>query len=150
MPEIMQEPIMGSTTPNKLQALLATQLALFMASYQAMTQAAHTAVLASRNGLKGAFDGFSRDVAGALQISQGLGIAGAIIGAVVGISILAALIPTWFGSLASIGENLTDPGTTTGNTDADALLPVFGLLIAFAGIFAIVGLVVAVVRMRRG
>lgn len=97
---------------------------------------------------RAALRAFFRHTEAQLNVSAGLTLAGVVIGAVVLLAIIAALMPTWFGSLESIGTNFTDPGTTTGNTDADALLPIFGLLVAFAGIFAIVGLIVAAVRLR--
>lgn len=86
---------------------------------------------------------------GALNTGAALTIVAVVIGAVVGLSVLAALLPTFFGSLASIGDVFSDEATTTGNADADALLPVFGLLIAFAGLFAIVGLAILVVQAKK-
>lgn len=86
---------------------------------------------------------------GSLSINAGLSIVGVIIGAVVSIAILAALAPTYFTSLGDIGGVFTDPSTTTGNTDADALLPVFGLLVAFGGLFAIVGLIMLGVKLNK-
>jgi hypothetical protein len=91
----------------------------------------------------------STDDEGSLNTSGALTIVGVIIGAVVGLAILAALVPTFFGSLADIGTVFTDANTTTGNEDADALLPVFGLLIAFGGLFAIVGLALLVVAIKK-
>jgi hypothetical protein len=85
---------------------------------------------------------------GTLSTQGALVIVAVVIGAVVGLSVLAALLPTFFTSLGDIGAVFTDPSTTTGNTDADALLPVFGLLIAFAGLFAIVGLALLVVKVK--
>lgn len=87
---------------------------------------------------------------GTLSTQGALVIVAVVIGAVVGLSVLAALLPTFFGSLGDIGAVFTSPTTTTGNADADALLPVFGLLIAFAGLFAIVGLAIMVVKVRAG
>lgn len=89
-----------------------------------------------------------KDEEGSLNTNGALVIVAVVIGAVVGLSVLAALMPTFFGSLADIGGVFTDANTTTGNTDADALLPVFGLLVAFAGLFAIVGLAILVVRIK--
>lgn len=116
-------------------------------------QASHPAKEAgvqNRNGrftrLRSAFRG---DISGALNTSGALIIVAVIIGAVVGLAVLAALVPTFFGSLADIGAVFTDPSTTTGNSDADALLPVFGLLIAFGGLFAIVGLALLVVAIKK-
>lgn len=88
------------------------------------------------------------DEAGALNLGVGLAIVGTIIGAVVAIALVAALAPTYFDSLADIGAVFTDANTTTGNEDADALLPVFGLLVAFGGLFAIVGLVLVAIAIK--
>lgn len=90
----------------------------------------------------------AKDEAGALNTGAALTIVAVVIGAVVGLSVLAALLPTFFGSLGDIGGVFTDANTTTGNDDADALLPVFGLLIAFGGLFAIVGLALLVVSIK--
>lgn len=91
---------------------------------------------------------FEKDEEAALNTAAALTIVGVIIGAVVGLAILAALVPTFFSSLADIGTVFTDANTTTGNADADNLLPVFGLLIAFGGLFAIVGLALLVVSVK--
>lgn len=90
------------------------------------------------------------DDAGQLSLSTPLVIVAVVIGAVVGMAILAALMPTYLDSLSGVTGEFNDPNTTTGDDDADALLPVFGLLVAFAGLFAIVGLVLLVVKIRRG
>lgn len=87
---------------------------------------------------------------GILNVNFALSIVGVFIVAVVGMAVLAALMPTYFSSLAGVGDTFTDANTTTGNSDADALLPIFGLLVAFAGLFAIVGLVIVVVRLKKG
>lgn len=92
----------------------------------------------------------AKDTEAALNLASGLTIVGVIIGAVVSIALLAALAPQYFSSLADIGAVFTDPSTSTGNTDADALLPVFGLLVAFGGLFAIVGLVLLGIKLRGG
>lgn len=91
---------------------------------------------------------FQKAEEGSVGINMGLTIVGTIIGAVVAIALVAALAPQYFGSLADIGGVFTDPSTTTGNADADALLPVFGLLVAFGGLFAIVGLVLLSIKLR--
>lgn len=92
---------------------------------------------------------FTADKEGALNTGAALTIVAVVIGAVVGLSVLAALLPTFFGSLSDIGAVFSDGNTTTGNDDADALLPVFGLLIAFGGLFAIVGLALLVVSIKK-
>lgn len=95
-------------------------------------------------------EAFAKEESGILNVNFALGIVGVFIVAVVGMAVVAALMPTYFSSLSDVGNTFTDANTTTGNTDADALLPIFGLLVAFAGLFAIVGLVILVVRLKRG
>lgn len=84
----------------------------------------------------------------AISLNAGLTIVGVVIGAVVTLAILAAVAPMWFTSLADIGGVFSDPSTSTGNADADALLPTFGLLVAFGGLFAIVGLVLIGIKLK--
>lgn len=69
----------------------------------------------------------------------GLGIVGIIIGVVVGLQILAALFPTYTGSVANISTNMTS--ANWGNTTANSIGPVFGLVISLVGMFAVVGIV---------
>lgn len=92
---------------------------------------------------------FGRDQRGLINLGSVLSIAGIIIGAVVAVILIAALIPTYLGGIADVVGVFNDNNTTTGDTTADSLLTVFGLLIAFAGLFAIVGLVFLAVRLKR-
>ena len=84
----------------------------------------------------------------ALNMSLGLSILTTIIIAVVGASILAALLPTYLASVGSVSENFTNGDV--GNADVNTVLPVFGLFVAFAGVFAVIGLALLVFRARRG
>lgn len=70
-----------------------------------------------------------------------------IVGAVVGMKVLGALLPSYFSGLGDVVT--TFDTATTGNADADEILPTFGLVAAFAGIAAVVGLVFVVVKLRR-
>jgi hypothetical protein len=117
-----------------MEVIMATSLRAMLA--QRRIEAAKNRILAVK------------DEAGTLSTQGALIIVAVVIGAVVGLSVLAALLPTFFGSLGDIGAVFSDANTTTGNADADALLPVFGLLIAFAGLFAIVGLALLVVKIK--
>jgi hypothetical protein len=94
--------------------------------------------------------GFGRDDAAAFSLASPLGIVSVIIGAVVGLIVLAALFPTYLGGVADLVGAMTDENTTTGDDTADGLLPIFGLVTAFAGLFAILGLVFVVVKLRGG
>lgn len=87
---------------------------------------------------------------GSLNISSGLTIVGVIIGAVVTMAIVAALLPTFLNSLADVNTEFNDPNATTGDATADSLLTIFPILIALGGLFAIVGLILMAVRVRKG
>ena len=93
---------------------------------------------------------FMADKAGAIQTGALLSIVTVIIGAVVGLALIAALAPTYMTSLVDFVGVFTNESATTGDATADALLPVFGLLMAFVGLFAIVGLGIVAVRLRKG
>lgn len=92
---------------------------------------------------------FLGDKAAALNTSALMGIVTVIIAAVVGLALLAALAPSYMTNLATFVGVFTDANTTTGSSDADVLLPTFGLLLAFAGLFAIVGIGIAQARLRK-
>jgi hypothetical protein len=72
-----------------------------------------------------------------------------VLTAVISIVVLAALAPVYFDALASLVGVFTDPSTTTNDTTADALLPVFGIILAIGGLAAIVMLAVAAYRIQR-
>lgn len=93
-------------------------------------------------------DGMVMDEDGIINLGGVLSIAIVILVAVVGMLLLAALAPTYLDAGASLAGTFSNNSTTTGNDDADELLPIFSLLIAFAVLFAIVGLVFAVVKLR--
>lgn len=88
-----------------------------------------------------------KDTRGYLNLNFALTIVAVIIGAVVGLFILAALAPMFFTAIADLVGAFNDG--TTNSTAADSLLPVFGLLVAFAGVFALVGLAIYVVKIRK-
>jgi hypothetical protein len=94
--------------------------------------------------------GFARNEEGALNMGPAFTILGIIIGAVVVLAVIAALLPTWLDSVADVVTNFTDPAATVGDATADSLLPIFGLLIAFGGLFAIVALVFVAFKRSRG
>lgn len=89
---------------------------------------------------------FARDQDGSLNLNAGLAIVGVVIGAVVVMAIIAALLPTFLGSLADTNAAFNDPNATTGDATADSLLPIFPILIGLGGLIAIVGLVLAAVH----
>lgn len=93
---------------------------------------------------------FDDDTNGFLEASGLLAIVVVIIVAVVALALLAALSPTFLESVAGIVNVFISGNYTTGDATADNVMPVFGTLIAFLGLFALVGLVFAAVQLRRG
>jgi hypothetical protein len=89
-----------------------------------------------------------KDDSAVLNLGPILSIAAIIIGAVVALVLIAALLPTYLGAGADVVEAFNNDTTTTGDATADSLLPIFGLITAFAVLFAIVGLVFLSVRLR--
>lgn len=129
-------------------AILARLFVVWALFMEACTTTAHQIKHAWRIAMRaGTLGQYVRDVRGELNIGKFLAIAVIVIGAVVGIKVLGALLPSYFSGLQSTVGTLST--ATTGNTDANSLMPTFGLLAAFAGVFAIVGLVIFVVRVRK-
>jgi hypothetical protein len=67
-----------------------------------------------------------------------LTVAAVIVGAVVALILISTLFPTYAGAVKNLSQNVTT--ADFGNTTANSLGPVFGLLISLGGLFAIVGL----------
>lgn len=86
------------------------------------------------------------DANGFSGLGGALGIVGVIVGAIVAVLIVAALFPQFMSALSGINGNLNDPNTTTGDATADSLIPVFSLVIGLAGLFGIVGIILAAVH----
>lgn len=82
------------------------------------------------------------------SVSGALTVAGIIVGAVVGLAVLAALAPLWFDATADLSENFTnaDVGDTTANSIANNIFP---LIIGLTGVFAIAGLAFAAMKLRK-
>jgi hypothetical protein len=79
---------------------------------------------------------FDGDESGFVNMGSITGILTVVIVGIVILLILAALAPTYLTAVADLVQAL-ESGTTN-NTTADSLLPVFGLLVALGGVFAIV------------
>lgn len=98
--------------------------------------------------------GFGGDLNAQFNISSGLTIAGVILGAVVGLSVLAALAPTWFDSVGDLSENFTDADldndAATVSVAENIAQNVFPLIIGLLGVFAIAGLAFAAMKLRGG
>lgn len=83
-----------------------------------------------------------------INIGFAITIAGVIVGAVVGLSVLSALAPTWFSSVSSLSDNFST--ASTGDATADNIAnTVFPLIIALLGVFAIAGLAFGVMKLRK-
>lgn len=84
-------------------------------------------------------------------LDRALVIAVVIIGAVLAISVLADLAPTAFDSVADLVGVFTDENATLNDSIADAILPIFGTLLAIGFLVGIVTLAIRVVNVgRRG
>lgn len=89
---------------------------------------------------------FQKNESGFINLGSVTGVVSAVVLAIVVLLVLAALADDFITAVADVVFAVE--GGTTNNTTADALLPVFGLLIALAGIFAIVALVMRATHLR--
>lgn len=89
---------------------------------------------------------FGTDESGFINMGSITGILTVVIVGIVILLILAALAPTYLTAVADL-VNALESGTTN-NTTADSLLPVFGLLIALGGVFALVAYAFLAYRRR--
>lgn len=80
---------------------------------------------------------FGSDERGFINMGSFTGILTVVIVGIVILLILAALAPTYLTAIADLVGALENGDTN--NTTANSLLPVFGLLIALGGVFALVG-----------
>ena len=80
------------------------------------------------------------------NMNRVLTVAFVVIGAVIGIQILAALAPTFFTAVADLNQefNTADVNDTTANS----ILPIFPTLLGLAGVVAIVVLALAAFKLR--
>jgi hypothetical protein len=85
----------------------------------------------------GATRSFVGDARGFINMGSITGILTAVVVGIVVLLIVAALAPTFISAVADLVTALE--GGSTNNTTADTLLPVFGLIVALGGVFAIVG-----------
>ena len=88
-----------------------------------------------------------KDERGFINMGSITGILGTVILGIVILLILAALAPQFITAVADLVSALENG--TTNNTTADALLPVFGLLIALGGVFALVAYAFLAYRRRK-
>lgn len=110
--------------------------------YAGLVGVARMRAAGSRNGR--ASDAGFVDVSSALSLA--VLVAVVIVGAVVALQVLSNLFPTYAGAVANLSTNMST--ANWGNTTANSLGPIFGLLISLAGIFAVLGLVFIAVEVR--
>ena len=89
---------------------------------------------------------FRAEVQGFINLGSVTGILTTVILGIVILLIIANLAGTFITAVADLVQAL-ESGTTN-NTTADTLLPVFGLLIALGGVFALVGYAFLAYRRR--
>lgn len=89
---------------------------------------------------------FESNESGFINLGSITGILTVVIVGIVILLILAALAPTYLTAVADL-VNALESGTTN-NTAADSLLPVFGLLVALGGVFALVAFAFLAYRRR--
>jgi hypothetical protein len=82
-----------------------------------------------------------------IDLKKPLILVGIIFGAIVGLQLLAAFMPSLFQSTRSITENITT--ADVGNAQANSLLNVFGFLAPVIIVLGLVGLIVVVAQFRK-
>lgn len=75
-----------------------------------------------------------------------MGIIWTLVGFIVVVTIAAAFIGPVFTATADVNEALGDPNVTTGDESADAIKPVFKILIGLAVVLGIVGIVLGAIK----
>lgn len=73
---------------------------------------------------------------------------GVIVTAVLIVVVAGALVTLFFTNLATIVGVFNNSTTTTGDSNADALLPVVALITAFLGLFAFGAIIWRAIQMR--
>lgn len=82
-----------------------------------------------------------------INLNKPLLIVGVIFGAIVGLQLLAAFMPSLFGSTRAITENITN--ADVGNAQANDLLNVFGFITPVIIVLGIIGLVIVVAQFKK-
>lgn len=106
-----------------------------------------------RAALLASFDAADRARSGFISAGiSGIGtlaltIVAVILAAVVGLRVIAALFPTYGESVRAIADGFNN--TTWGDGTANVISPIFRLLVALAGLIAIVGLVLLAVNLHK-
>lgn len=80
--------------------------------------------------------------------TMAMGVAAVIIAAVVALILVSNLFSTYSGAVGNLSENVT--AADWGDATANGISPVFGMLISLGGLFAIVALVFAAFKLRKG
>lgn len=91
---------------------------------------------------------FYRNQVAALNLNSILVIVGVVVGAIVGMAVLAALLPNYFTNTGTVVGTVTSASASIGNATVGGLMPTFGMLVAFAAVFGVVGLIIAIIVIR--
>lgn len=76
-----------------------------------------------------------------------LSVAAVIIGAVVSLILLSALFPSYSGAVGNLSENVST--ADWGDDTANSISPVFGMLVALGGLFAVIGLAFVAYKLNK-
>lgn len=79
-----------------------------------------------------------------------LAIVWTLVGFIIVVTVVAAMIGPVFTATSDVNTALNDPNVTTGDDSADAIKPVFGIVIGLAVVLGIVGIILAAVKFGKG
>lgn len=91
----------------------------------------------------------SHDEAANINLGGALTLVGVFIGFIVLVTVAAKFVVPIFAATADVNEALNDPNTTTGDESADAIKPVFGIVIGLAVVIGIVTLILGAVKFSK-
>jgi hypothetical protein len=86
----------------------------------------------------------ANDVAGVVNLA----LVWTLIGFIIIVTILAKMIGPVFTATSDVNEALNDPNVTTGDESADAIKPVFGIVIGLSVVLGIVAIVLGAAAFR--
>lgn len=82
-----------------------------------------------------------------IDLKKPLAIVGVIFGAIIGLNLLAAFMPSLFASTKSITENVS--AADVGNAQANTLLTSFGFIVPIVIVLGLVGLIFVVAQFKK-
>lgn len=81
------------------------------------------------------------------SVGKALAVVGVILGAIIGLTLLAGFLPSMFDATASITENVSNGDV--GNEQANTLLSVFGIVVPIVIIAGLVGVIFLVAKFKK-